>query len=229
MYIKIIRGRDDETRNYIMTKIFRAVLPLLAPFCPFIAEYIYDDLFNDSVHLAGWPIVEKDKIREDLEKDMLVVDSLVSACNAVRQDKSIKLRWPLKSVATDVKIANEEMVELIKMLANVQEVIFDKKVVKDKNKTDFEHGSFILSEEVDKKEALVRELLRAIQAERKRLSLNVKDSISLKIETDSKYVKVNEKRIAEHVGAFEILFGKADEMGSVKVDEEEIKFSFKKV
>ena len=51
----------------------------------------------------------------------------------------------------------------------------------------------------------------------------------MKIETDSKYVKANEKRIAEHVGAFELSFEKADEMGSVKVDEEEIKFSFKKV
>ena len=229
LYIKIIRGRDDETRNYMMTKTFRAVLSLLAPFCPFITEFIYDDLFNDSVHLAGWPIVEKDKIREDLGKDMAIVDSLVGACNAVRQEKVIKLRWPVKNVQTDTEIANEEMVELIKMLANVQEVVFEKNIVKDKNKTDFEHGSFILSEEVDKKEALVRELLRAIQSERKRLSLNVKDSISLKIETDNKYVKGNEKRIAEHVGAFELVFGKADEMGSVKVDEEEIKFSFKKV
>ncbi len=226
LYIKIIRGRDDDTKNYMLTKTFRTVLPLLAPFCPFITEYIYDDLFNDSVHLAGWPVAEKRNIRPDLEKDMTVVDELVGACNAVRQDKGIKLRWPLKNIQTDVTLATEEMVELIKMLANVQEVVFEKKI----KGTSFEHGSFVLSEDVDKDEALLRELLRAVQAERKRLSLNVSDSISLLVETGNKHIKQNEQRIAKHVGASELSFDKVSEvMGTINIDKEEVKFSFKKV
>lgn len=230
IYIKIIRSREDDAVYYEMTKVFRTLMPMFSVFCPFVTEYIYNDLFNESVHLAGWPTAQDKLIRADLETDMTTVSSLVAACNAFRQEKAIKLRWPLKSVVTDAKIENEEMTELIRILANIKDVIFVKSAPE--NATKFEHGSFILSEEVDKEEALLRELLRAVQAERKRLSLNVTDAIALVLDTTNAYVKKNDKRIAEHVGAFELLFKSIEDknaLGVVDVEGEKIKFSLKKI
>ncbi|MFH1420506.1 MAG: isoleucine--tRNA ligase [Candidatus Aenigmatarchaeota archaeon] len=225
IYIKLVRSRKDSGVDYTMSETFSKLLPLLAPFTPFIAEAVHKEMFNSSVHLSSWPCADDKLIRADLEKDMLAADELISAANAVRQEKQIKLRWPLKLIETDVKFENEEIAEIVKSLANVNDVVFVKEL---KNGKEFSHGRFVLDETVDENEAVLRELLRAIQAKRKEKGLEVADKIMLAI--DDKELKQYSDKIKEHVGAAEIKFSSIDvATGEAAYEKRKIKFFFEKV
>ena len=51
-YIKLVRGRDDAGVNATFTQVFDALLKIMAPITPFVADYIYNDLFSKSFGLA---------------------------------------------------------------------------------------------------------------------------------------------------------------------------------
>ena len=52
-YIKITRDRED-TRD-ILGEVLKKVSLLLAPYAPYISEYVYQDFEKESVHLSNWP------------------------------------------------------------------------------------------------------------------------------------------------------------------------------
>jgi isoleucyl-tRNA synthetase len=72
---------------------------LLAPFCPFVAERLYRELFgtsdDDSVHLVDWPLSVLQHRDVDLEASMEVARRLTSLGRAARADAGIKVRQPL--------------------------------------------------------------------------------------------------------------------------------------
>jgi isoleucyl-tRNA synthetase len=86
---------------------------LLAPSIPFLAEELYqnlvrcvDDAAPESVHLADWPLVNRAKIDEKLNRDMRLVMNLASLGHAARNQAGIKVRQPLAEVA--FSISNKE-------------------------------------------------------------------------------------------------------------------------
>ena len=52
-YIKITRDREDTKE--IIGEVLEKISLLLAPFAPYISEYIYSDFSKDSIHLSAWP------------------------------------------------------------------------------------------------------------------------------------------------------------------------------
>ncbi|MDA0301175.1 MAG: isoleucine--tRNA ligase [Chloroflexi bacterium] len=78
------------------------VAKLLAPFTPFIAETMYQNLVagrvadaRDSVHLADWPEVDTDAIDEGLSDDIALVQRMVSLGRGARAKAQTKVRQPL--------------------------------------------------------------------------------------------------------------------------------------
>jgi isoleucyl-tRNA synthetase len=78
---------------------------LLAPFTPFLAEAIYQNLVRavdpkapESVHLTDYPASLPDRIDELLSRDMDAVLEVVGAGHAARQEASIKVRQPLPAL-----------------------------------------------------------------------------------------------------------------------------------
>ena len=103
------------------------VCKVLAPIAPFLSEVIYRNLTDEkSVHLADYPVIEKDKINEELETRMDLVINLISLGRNSREEAKIKVRQPIQSVLLDKK--NEkiigDMVDLIKEELNVKEVLY---------------------------------------------------------------------------------------------------------
>jgi isoleucyl-tRNA synthetase len=78
---------------------------LLAPFTPFLAEAIYQNLVRsvdpnapESVHLTDYPVSNPDRIDTSLSRDMDAVLEIVGVGHAARQEAAIKVRQPLPAL-----------------------------------------------------------------------------------------------------------------------------------
>jgi isoleucyl-tRNA synthetase len=108
-----------------------AVVKLLAPFCPFVADEIYDNLDGElpSVHLCDFPKPEEIGERdEELEQAMALARETVRLGLGARGKAKIKIRQPLREAAvvadTRERQAIERLVDVIREELNVEQVRF---------------------------------------------------------------------------------------------------------
>ncbi len=109
------------------------LVKIIAPFTPFIAEDMYQNLIRnidpnapESVHHNDWPKIDDSYVDEDLMKNMNLVIKVSSLGRSARNNANIKLRQPLLSA----KIASEKttlerlegLTDLIKDELNVKEL-----------------------------------------------------------------------------------------------------------
>ncbi len=217
-YIKLIRdrvwpayeGKDKEAAFYTLHEVAKTVAKLLAPVCPFVAEDVHQNVLKEksSVHLCSWPKPGKKMTDRELEKRMDIVKGMVETANAMRQENSIKLRWPLNRVVVECKEDLSAFTKIIKNMCNVKSVRFGSaecgKV--------FSHGKMLLDTGLTdelKQEALLREIVRKVQGMRKKGGLVVKDRITLKIEGADE-IKRFSSMIKGEVGAEKVLYEKND-------------------
>lgn len=100
---------------------------IIAPFTPFIAEELYQNLTEgESVHLDYYPNIERDLIDSELENRMNLVREIVSLGRASREKANIKVRQPLNKILVDIKFKNqiEDLIDLIIDELNIKEVSF---------------------------------------------------------------------------------------------------------
>ena len=88
---------------------------LLAPFIPFLAEEMYQNLVcspfpeaPDSVHLADFPVADESKIDQQLVADTQLVMKISSLGRAARSQAGIKVRQPLAKVMVKVGSSQDE-------------------------------------------------------------------------------------------------------------------------
>jgi isoleucyl-tRNA synthetase len=104
------------------------VAQLLAPFCPFLADELYDNLDGrePSVHLCDFPVAVEREL--ELEAAMAVVRGTVQMGLAARGQTKLKIRQPLRAaviVATGVeRAAIERLAGLVRDELNVHELRF---------------------------------------------------------------------------------------------------------
>jgi isoleucyl-tRNA synthetase len=107
------------------------IAKLLAPFCPFVADEIYDNLDGElaSVHLCDFPAGDELPARaEDLEQAMAIARETVRLGLGARGQAKIKVRQPLREavvVATGFeRAAIERLVDVVREELNVRQVRF---------------------------------------------------------------------------------------------------------
>jgi isoleucyl-tRNA synthetase len=90
---------DSLAAQATLLEVLRRVTLLLAPFCPFVADRLYRELFDldesASVHLADWPVAAPEARDPALEASMEVARRLSSLGRAARADAGVKVRQPL--------------------------------------------------------------------------------------------------------------------------------------
>ena len=93
---------DATAALHTLYECLSTVARLLAPFTPFVAESLYQNLVAgavdgalDSVHLDGWPEVDESAINEALSTDVALVQRMVSLGRGARSAASVKVRQPL--------------------------------------------------------------------------------------------------------------------------------------
>ena len=173
-YIKMTRDREDTKE--IVGKVLKNISLLLAPFAPYISEYIYKDFSKKSVHLSEWPKHDEKKINLELEKEMELTMKVIEGGLSERDKAQIGLKWPLqkaKIYGKDVDI-DDELINILKSQLNVKEVI-----IEDGEELKVELDIKITPEL--ESEGYARELARQVQEFRKKLGLNKKELIELYI------------------------------------------------
>jgi isoleucyl-tRNA synthetase len=97
---------QDKAAAYLtLHEVLATLSRLLAPFTPFLAEEMYQNLVwnidptaAESVHLTGYPEVDTSKIDEALNRDMAVLLHVVSLGRSARSRANVKVRQPLPLV-----------------------------------------------------------------------------------------------------------------------------------
>ena len=136
------RGRDrywgsemtaDKIAAYqTLYTVLVTMSKLTAPFTPFMAESIYQNLVRkvdadapESVHLCLFPVCDETMIDAELEKDMEIVLKAVNLGRAARNSANLKIRQPLSTmyIKSELQLP-DEMCALIEDELNVKDVQF---------------------------------------------------------------------------------------------------------
>ncbi len=124
-YIRRGRARFwDEEQDAFNTLYYVLVnfAKILAPFAPFISEYIYKNLTGaESVHLTDWPTVVD--VDNSVVQDMRHVQSIVSVGNQLREQYKLPNRLPLHDMTIAGKNA-QQYADIIRDELNVKSVNF---------------------------------------------------------------------------------------------------------
>ncbi len=111
------KSENDADKQSAYTTLYECLVTLsklLAPFTPFLAEELYQNLVGlvfpeapDSVHLADFPVTDVAKIDKQLAADTRLVMKVSSLGRAARSQAGIKVRQPLAHVMVSVASSNE--------------------------------------------------------------------------------------------------------------------------
>lgn len=130
-YIRRGRARfwDEEqqafdTLYFVLTTLCKA----LAPFAPFISEYIYRNLTSgESVHLQDFPVKQAND--GQIVSDMRRVQMIVSVGKQLREQYKLRNRLPLAKLEI-FGVNMEDYADIIKDELNVKSVVFNDDVSK---------------------------------------------------------------------------------------------------
>lgn len=128
-------AQDKLDATWTLYEVLVTVTQMIAPFVPFFAEQMYQNLVRgpwptsqaESVHLSAYPVPDVAAVDEVLAEDMRTIRELVSLGLQVRTDNQLKVRQPLSRV--DVVVSQRDRAarleayqELIAEELNVHEV-----------------------------------------------------------------------------------------------------------
>ncbi|OYX53906.1 isoleucine--tRNA ligase [Candidatus Saccharibacteria bacterium 32-50-13] len=181
------KSEDDGDKNEAYRTLHYVLLKLsalLAPFTPFLAEELYQNLGGggESVHLLDWPT--NYTVDQRVLDEMAEVRGYVNEGLSLRAKAGLKVRQPLASITVPSLGASIDFTPILLDELNVKEVRQGDEVAIDEN----------LTPEL-RREGLMREVVRHVQAARKNVGLQVDDRINLHLLTEGAELA---EAIAEH-------------------------------
>jgi len=127
-YVRRSRRRfwdGDPAALATLDEALRITTLCLAPYTPFIAERVWQDLFRPtdagapaSVHLAAWPTPDESEIDNDLAGQMALVRRIVELGRAARASSSVRTRQPLSRALVSAPGWSDLPAELVSEVAD---------------------------------------------------------------------------------------------------------------
>ena len=119
---------SKKAAYHTLHNVLTGLSKLMAPFTPFLADDIYQNLTGESAHLAYFPKVDNQIVDQQLEQDMDAVLQVVELARGVRNTESIKTKQPLSELVVIpvnpvLGEALEKYSSIIRDEINVKEVI----------------------------------------------------------------------------------------------------------
>ncbi len=90
-----VDGEDNRAAFATIHEIIAVTCRLLAPFAPFITDWVHRELTEGSVHLAPFTRKTPGAIDVDLERAMGQIRTLATLGRAAREEAGVKVRQPL--------------------------------------------------------------------------------------------------------------------------------------
>lgn len=166
----------NDTEDFYKTsyEVLVTYVKLLAPITPFVSEEIYRNITKEeSVHLANWPISDKELVDEGILDEMKNAREIVEQAHSLRKKAGIKVRQPLEllSVRSPFTLSFDTL-SIISSEVNVKNVHHERassvSVKLDTNITDSLRN-----------EAEAREISRRIQEERKNMGTKLDERVDV--------------------------------------------------
>ena len=200
------KSENDADKMSAYTTLYQCLVTLsklLAPFTPFLAEELYQNLVRsafseapESVHLADFPTADKTKIDHDLSADTRLAMKVASLGRAARSFAGIKVRQPLANVVIKVSSKRDRqglerlMPQVLEEL-NVKDMLFAEST-RELDKPDYvvntEGGvSVAVSTDISPElqaEGMAREIVHRLQTMRRLAGFNIADYIDTYYEGD---------------------------------------------
>jgi isoleucyl-tRNA synthetase len=214
------KSESDADKLAAYTTLYECLVTLaklLAPFTPFLAEELYQNLVvsafpdaPDSVHLADFPASDKSKIDKKLSADTRLAMKVCSLGRAARSQAGIKVRQPLAHLVVGVASSGEK-----KVLERLKPQILEELNVKELKLVDSEAelakpGYEVVSEgghsvaipkEIPPElemEGVAREIVRRLQTMRRSAGFDIADHIVSYYQGDD-YIKRVMAEFAEYI------------------------------
>jgi isoleucyl-tRNA synthetase len=106
---KAVAGPDKQSAYLTLYECLDVLTRLIAPFMPFLAETVYQNLVRSrildaplSVHMAVWPDYPALGVDRQLLAEMTVVQRIVALGRSARNDANLKVRQPLSRLLVRV-------------------------------------------------------------------------------------------------------------------------------
>ena len=122
---------DKEAAFATLYHVLVTLSKLCAPFIPFLAEEIYQNLVvnnvpgaPESVHLCDFPVSDRSAIDPDMEKQMDALLEVIQLGRACRNTANLKVRQPLSRLYVKGAAFEKAYQELCEDELNVREVVF---------------------------------------------------------------------------------------------------------
>ncbi len=90
-----VEGADHRAAFATLHAVLTVTCRLLAPFAPFVADWMHQELTGQSVHLAAFRRTDATPRDEGLERAMAAARTLATLGRAAREQAGIKVRQPL--------------------------------------------------------------------------------------------------------------------------------------
>lgn len=179
------KSEDDQDKLEAYSTLYYVLIYLakiLAPFTPFLAEELYQKMTGagvvnseipESVHLLDWPeagVIDKAVLTQMAKTREIITAGLAERMKKTETEAQIKVRQPLaKLVYTGEKLDD----------------FYEQIIMEEVNVKSVEHGEALALDKTLTPELLeegkIRELIRFVQAARKKAGLNVDDRIKLMV------------------------------------------------
>ncbi|MFV9839213.1 MAG: valine--tRNA ligase [Aaplasma endosymbiont of Hyalomma asiaticum] len=132
-YLELVKHRAYNTADLYghcsaintLSKVFRVVLQLLAPFFPYVTEEVYRSLYTSgSVHISSWPQARDIPYSTDAET---IGDTLISIIEEVRKKKTqsqVSLKYPIAELTITGLRSEfpEDMLTDLRHMCNVEKL-----------------------------------------------------------------------------------------------------------
>lgn len=217
-----------RTLRHVIFNITR----LMAPFTPFITEYIYQQMKGnkESVHLTAWPKPEyESELEEQIMNQMQIIREIAGLGLEQRAKNNLAIRQPLSKIIIKfpgLKELDKELEEILLSELNIKKIEYQPATEKSVEL------DLYLTDEL-KEEGIIRELIRSINDLRKKTGLTIDDRVEIFYQAENKLSVIIQKNLeylkkqtlAEKIEKKENLETKQKE---VIVDNQPIAFLIKK-
>jgi len=112
-------GADKQSAYLTLYECLTALQKLIAPFMPFLAEAMYQNLARTqdenaplSVHMSDWPVAQSEWKNSSLREAIDVIQQVVALGRAARESSQVRVRQPLAQLL--VRVPSAEAQEAVK-------------------------------------------------------------------------------------------------------------------